>query len=303
MKNRKDELMKFIIELKRKQKFRFARTLKESYPKKLKYLKSLTKFLDNKCNVGERIYCFLNNIEDVIYCPICKKNKVNYRPNGLGYYKHCSISCSRKDKKTQDKCKNTCLKKYGYEHNLSKGSPMRDKMVRNLIKKYGVTNISQLENVKNKKRKTFQKNHKEPHPLWGNTWYDIKIGNEEYKVQGYERYAIYDLIKKYGKENVIIRYKDIKSNIGEIIYFYNNKKYRYYPDFYIKSENKIIEVKSLFTLQNNLEITTLKMESCVNEGLKYEIHVYNNKGNIINEEEHIKEIFNRIKNKLDSCKK
>jgi len=293
------ELRKIILELKNKQKFRFARSLKEYYKEEYEFLKEYTSFLSEKCTVGQRIYCFLNNIKSDPLCPTCLR-KLNYRGCGLGYYKFCSTSCGKKNKDVEQQRKNTCFKKYGYYHNLAKNSPMRDKMIDNLKKKYGVENVSQIESVKDKKRKTYQKNHKEPHPLWGNTWYDVKIDNKEFRVQGYERYAIYDIINEYGIDDVLISYKDIKNNIGEIKYVMNSKEYRYYPDFYIISKNMIVEVKSIFTLQNNFDVLILKMSKCIDMGMNVKILVYNNKGKCINEVNDTKKLLKRV---YVSCKK
>jgi hypothetical protein len=62
------------------------------------------------------------------------------------------------------------------------------------------------------------------------------------KVQGYEHFAIQILLDiGYKQEDIITS----RTKISEIWYRdLNNKKHRYYCDIYIKSEHKIIEVKS-----------------------------------------------------------
>lgn len=290
-----EKIKKFVIELKEKQKFRFARTIKEEHPEELKRITELTNFLRKDTTIGERIYCILNNINFIPKCPFCGK-EVRYRGNGMGYHVYCSPKCAKNSKKVKEKYKKTCIQKYGYECNLSKGCDNRKKMEKNLIKKYGVKNVSQLNFVKDKKRTTYQKNHKEPHPLWGNTWYEIKLpsGKKE-KVQGYERFAIDKILEKYNEQQIFISYKSIKKKIGEIIYKKNNKLYRYYPDFYIQQDNKIIEVKSLFTLKNNFDDLKLKRDACLDKGLNFEIWVMNYKGEIINNEEDTKKLLKKLK--------
>ena len=49
------------------------------------------------------------------------------------------------------------------------------------------------------------------------------------------------------------------------------KKHRYFPDFYIPKDNLIIEVKSTFTYNKELEKNLLK-EQCVKDaGFKYKL--------------------------------
>ena len=59
--------------------------------------------------------------------------------------------------------------------------------------------------------------------------------------------------------------------------FIGNIKHVYFPDFFIKSENKIIEVKSLWTLTLKRGNVKEKADATVKAGYKYEIWVYNDK--------------------------
>ena len=54
----------------------------------------------------------------------------------------------------------------------------------------------------------------------------------------------------------------------------NNKEYRYYPDIYIKSENKIIEIKSDYTYNAMLIKNIIKSLSARKAGFNYEIWIY-----------------------------
>jgi len=53
----------------------------------------------------------------------------------------------------------------------------------------------------------------------------------------------------------------------------DNRFHRYFPDFYIKSENKIIEVKSAWTYNINFDINQLKMQSCLNKKYNFEFMI------------------------------
>lgn len=74
------------------------------------------------------------------------------------------------------------------------------------------------------------------------------LNNKEYSLQEYEDFTLFNiLLKKYNINDIKISNSEITANIGNIYYTYNNKKHRYYPDFFICSENKIYEVKSNYT--------------------------------------------------------
>lgn len=61
------------------------------------------------------------------------------------------------------------------------------------------------------------------------------------KIQGFEHYALNELIKIYEENDIIHGYK----NVPTIWYFdEDNNKHCHYIDFYIKNINKFIEIKS-----------------------------------------------------------
>jgi hypothetical protein len=101
------------------------------------------------------------------------------------------------------------------------------------------------------------------------------------KIQGYEGFAINDLlISGYKEEDIVISNSDIEEYTGKI--WYNdseNKKRKYYPDIYIISENKIIEVKSYYTYDSAFSINMRKKNSCLALGLNFEFWIYDEKGN------------------------
>ena len=59
---------------------------------------------------------------------------------------------------------------------------------------------------------------------------------------------------------------------------YNNNELVYYPDIYIKSLNKIIEVKSTWTYKMYKEKNIAKWNATINSGYEFEVWVFNNKG-------------------------
>lgn len=93
------------------------------------------------------------------------------------------------------------------------------------------------------------------------------------KYQGYENIALDELLELYEEEDLGIG----RSNVPPVNYYIDEKKHVYFPDFFVKSENKIIEVKSVWTIglaRGNIEV---KAQATVKAGYKYEIWIYNEK--------------------------
>jgi len=57
----------------------------------------------------------------------------------------------------------------------------------------------------------------------------------------------------------------------------NQTTHRYYPDFYIKKDNKIIEVKSIYTYNIDIEKNLLKQKACLDAGYNFEFWIYDTK--------------------------
>lgn len=90
------------------------------------------------------------------------------------------------------------------------------------------------------------------------------------KLQGYEPQVLDDLLNYFLEEDIVHGAKNINNEVGSINYFYKEKERRYYPDFYIKSLNMIIEVKSMWTYNMWIEKNLLKKRACLEMGLNFE---------------------------------
>ena len=90
------------------------------------------------------------------------------------------------------------------------------------------------------------------------------LGKEEILVQGYEPYVL-DILQDFYSP-IEIKVKRSKCNM---VYYIgvDGKQHRYFPDI-ILPENVLIEVKSPYTLMNNLENTLLKMKASYEHGYK-----------------------------------
>lgn len=203
---------------------------------------------------------------------------------------------SVKTKKTE-----TCFKKYGAKHNWSKGTTSRKKYKKTMIEKYGVEYPMQLEETRKKRRKTFKKkygaeeitaseyfknkcmeNYGVRNPTLNPTIFkkakknSFKIKEYIWKtgevsfVQGYEPIVLSELEKNGYKFDDIITDECL---MPEIWYLYEGKKHRYYPDLYIPKENLIIEVKSDYTLNLDLNKNKAKFSATKKLGFDFQLMV------------------------------
>jgi len=90
------------------------------------------------------------------------------------------------------------------------------------------------------------------------------------KLQGFEPQVLTQLLQTYSEDDIVCEVKDINNEIGKILYQYEGKERRYYPDFYIKSTNTIIEVKSQWTFDKHKEKNLAKEQACLEQGFNFE---------------------------------
>ena len=130
------------------------------------------------------------------------------------------------------KMRQTTKERYGYEYAMQ--SPeIKQQMRENSMEKYGVPYPRQHPDIA-RKAKISSLSSKE---------YVFPSG-KKILIQGYENMALDELIKSYTEEDIITG-----DDIPIIPYTDEHGKDRiYYPDIYLKSINKIIEVKSSYSI-------------------------------------------------------
>ena len=162
----------------------------------------------------------------------------------------------------KQKVKETCLEKYGVESTNMLDS-VKDKKKDTCLLSYGVTNHMQSAEIQAKiqNRGFRRKEFKMPSG-------DIRI------VQGFEPYALKELLKDFSEDMI----KTNRVDIPRIIYTVDNKNRYYFPDVYIPHINKIIEVKSTWTYKCTTDNIHIKGAACKAAGYLFEIWVYNGKG-------------------------
>jgi hypothetical protein len=152
----------------------------------------------------------------------------------------------------QLKCKNSLIENTGYD-NPMKNNKTVQKMKKTKIEKYGDFLI----------------------PMSKYKDYIFPSG-KSVKIQGNEGKALDILILKYDEIDIFVGRRNIEIEIGKIYYIdKSGEKHIYYPDIYIKSENKIYEVKSQFTYNIHKEINELKKEACIEKKLNFEFLILN----------------------------
>ncbi len=103
------------------------------------------------------------------------------------------------------------------------------------------------------------------------------------EIQGYENMALDDLFAAGYTEKDVAAGLDYK-RIPIIDYQQDDDTWhKYYPDIYIKSENKIVEVKSEFYYKNAKAINLAKYAATIAAGYAMEFWVYDKHGNRMDE--------------------
>lgn len=131
---------------------------------------------------SQKLYHYFNNDPDLKLgiCPVCK-NRCTFLSFGKGYSSTCSVSCGQLNEQTQNKIKETNIKKYGCENvfqskiiknkikttckkkykveNYSKTKECHTKMEETCLKKYGVKHYVQTNEFKNRYKQTCQEKY------------------------------------------------------------------------------------------------------------------------------------------------
>jgi hypothetical protein len=194
----------------------------------------------------------------------------------------------QQSKEIREKGKKTCLINYGVEH-PHQCKEIKEKIRKTNLEKYGVENYSQTNEFKEKCKKTSIEKYGVEHPHQceeimekvSKNAYKIKVfkfkSGNEIKCQGYEPFALQELIENNIDEtDIVTGCKNVPS------IWYNDesgKKHRHYVDIYIPNQNKCIEVKSTWTFKKKEDNIFLKQKAAKELGYNYEIWVYDNKGN------------------------
>lgn len=213
-----------------------------------------------KCSCGvEAVKKFeMLNVYRLAYCEACSLKKATERSKAT-LMKNYGVDNAGKSEGIIKKIHDTFQTKYGMHPKKTKD--VQDKWKATCLEKYG-GHPNQNIDVQIKSEATSY-HYKD---------YMLPSGNLV-KYQGYENTALDELVQEYEEDDLGIG----RSNVPMIKYMLGDVKHIYFPDFFIKSENKIIEVKSEWTLKLKRGNVEEKALATIAAGYKYEIWVYSDK--------------------------
>jgi hypothetical protein len=142
----------------------------------------------------------------------------------------------------KSKVKESNIYKYGMDHRSTK--TFKNKVKDTIMSKYGVYNVSQIE-VSYKK-----------------SWFGNKINGVHHSGLLYQGTYELDFLEKYFDSVIIEKIKPIK-------YELNDNTHYYHPDFYLPKYNLIIEIKSSYTYNYDLEKNLKKKEYSLKNGYNF----------------------------------
>jgi len=174
-----------------------------------------------------------NNLKEPVFCSECHNDYVTFDSFKNGYKTFCSVSCSRKNKSTQEKYKKTMIDIYGVDNPI-KSKKIQEKIKKTNLEKYGNKHAMQNKNIQEKVKKTNLKK------------YGVENVFQNKNIQEKQKET---LNKKYG-ENI--------ENISQIEQVKNKKKNTVFKNIFsnkIKSFEKNIKVKALFDLKEYKGVT------------------------------------------------
>lgn len=186
-----------------------------------------------------------------------------------------------KNKDIQEKTSATNLKRYGVDH-IMKLDWVQDKVSKTRIERYSNNHWMHNPEVIEKRKETYLSNYGVEHPMQNKEIFEKNLKScyktKEYvwktgeisTVQGHEPIVLKEL------EETGYSYNDVKTSsieIPDIWYYYKGKKHKYYPDFYIPKENLIIEVKSDYTYNNELEKNLIKFDAVKDAGYEFRLEI------------------------------
>jgi hypothetical protein len=157
-----------------------------------------------------------------------------------------------------EECKRQMLEKYGAEYFIQS-----EECKRQMLEKYGAEHAMQCPVLF---RKACASSYTRKPYVWN---------NQTYMVLGYEDRAIDDVIKRDG---VNIVYAGECDEIPLFEYYYiDGKKHLYYPDIYCPEDNRIIEVKSIWTYNRDPLKTLYKGLAVSEDYYTFELRIYDSK--------------------------
>jgi very-short-patch-repair endonuclease len=163
-----------------------------------------------------------------------------------------------------EKCKKTKLEKYGDENYNNKKS-----MKKTNIERYNKEYASQNEDIKRKVKDTVLKKFGVENVMQNDIFFEKQQKNAK-KLRLHEKTGLY---YRGSYEAHFLDYcfeNNIKVEKPKSIkYEFEDKKRTYHPDFFLREKKLIIEIKSTYTYNKDLEKNIAKQDACVQQGFNF----------------------------------
>lgn len=193
-------------------------------------------------------------VKILVKCDVCQKEKqLRYQDyQKVTKMQTESYNCQKCVKQTKTKI--SLIDKYGVD-NISKSNIIKEKKKQTCLRNYNVDNPSQSDLVKDKKRTTSLINYGFEYPSQNEDFLQKKL-KKGLKIN-YIDHLYYQ--GSYEKE-FILKYKDkIRIDNGlSIMYEYLNEKKIYLSDYYLPDFDLVVEIKSTYWYNKNLDICKAK---------------------------------------------
>lgn len=166
-----------------------------------------------------------------------------------------------------DKCKDSLMNLYGVD-NAMKNEDIKNKAMNTNILRYGVKTTLLNKDIKYKSDKKMMELYGTIHPLQNAEIMDKMIKNS-FRFKKHENGIIYQ--GKYEKDFLDICYNEkiIVERGVSINYKLYGCNLVYFSDFYIPSINLIVEIKSTWIWNKNIEKNIKKAEYTIKQGYNY----------------------------------
>jgi hypothetical protein len=169
-------------------------------------------------------------------------------------------------------CGNKRRKESNVKVYAENGAAIYEKNKKTTLEKYGVEHVMQCAEIAERSLKN----------SYLRKTYTFPSGNEVL-CQGYEPLA-FDMLLQQGVEEIDIftdKMIGSYSMLPKFMYEFDGSTRRYYPDIYVASEDKFIEVKSDYTLGLDREKVFLKAQTVKKYGYDIEIWVFDKRETLI----------------------
>jgi hypothetical protein len=178
----------------------------------------------------------------------------------------------------------TNMERYGVNEVLQMPD-MQERIRDTMIERYGVGIPLQCQEIKDRRDKTCEERYGDKDIMHNAEIFEKVVKNsfkkKDYKLpsgtmityQGYENIALDELLKTIKEEDIT---NDIKI-MPKFIYEFEGETHRYYPDIYVPSQKRIIEVKSPYTYKKQLEQNHCKRAQVMKDGYTFEFWICDKK--------------------------